>query len=290
MGLVSLIASNNYIVVNKQLARAFGLEEAVLLGELASEMEYWQQRGELKDGYFYSTIDNVKDSTTLSDKRQRSALTALKDAGIVDVKLAGLPAKRYIRINENQLAQILLNNSCENGATSFAETAEQETPKQQANNNNTNSNKKSNKQDIYIAVIDYLNSKAGTHYRASSKATQQHINARLNEGFTVDDFMRVIDNMCAEWLRTEWEQYLRPSTLFGSKFENYLNRKPQGKRTEKKPNWFQPSMQAGSAELEAIQKLLSEDDPKKDDPQTDFASEAEAFQKRLAEVRQMECK
>ena len=69
MGLVSLIASNNYIVVNKQLARAFGLEEAVILGELASEMEYWQQRGELKDGYFYSTIENVKDSTTLSDKR-----------------------------------------------------------------------------------------------------------------------------------------------------------------------------------------------------------------------------
>jgi uncharacterized phage protein (TIGR02220 family) len=285
MGLVSLIASNNYIVVNKQLARAFGLEEAVLLGELASEMEYWQQRGELKDGYFYSTIDNVKDSTTLSDKRQRSALTALKDAGIVDVKLAGLPAKRYVRINENQLAQILLNNDCKNGATSFAETAEQETPKQQANNNKENSNKKNNNKDIYISVIDYLNSKAGTHYRASSKATQQHINARLAEGYTVEDFQRVVDNMCICWLQSEWEQYLRPSTLFGSKFENYLNRKPQGKRVEKKPKWMQPSMDYADDHAQAIQKLLGEDSPK-----TDFASEAEAFQKRLAEVRQMECK
>ena len=227
MGLVSMIASNNYIVVNKQLARLFGLEEALLLGELASELEYWQQRGELQDGFFFSTIDNVKEATTLSDKRQRSALNTLKEAGIIDVKLAGLPAKRYIRINENQLAQILLNNSCNNSVASFAETAELETPKQQVNNNKSNNNKNSNNKDIYIAVVEYLNSKAGTHYRATSKDTQKHINARLAEGYTVEQFQRVIDNMCAVWIGSEWEQYLRPSTLFASKFENYLNRKPQ---------------------------------------------------------------
>lgn len=229
MGLVSMIASNNYIVVNKQLARVFGLEEAVILGELASEMEYWQQRGELKDGYFYSTIENVKESTTLSDKRQRSALGALKDAGIVDVKLAGLPAKRYVRINEKQLAQILLNNCSQNGETSSAKTEELETPKRQANNNKENSNKKNNNKEIYIVILNYLNSKTGARYQPTTKATQQHINARLAEGFTVEDFKRVVDNMCLEWINTEWEQYLRPSTLFGSKFENYLNRKPQGK-------------------------------------------------------------
>ncbi len=86
-----------------------------------------------------------------------------------------------------------------------------------------------NNKEIYIAVIDYLNSIAGTHYRANSKATQQHINARLAEGFTVEDFKRVVDNMWIAWKSTEWEQYMRPSTLFGSKFENYLNRKPQSK-------------------------------------------------------------
>lgn len=247
-----MISSNNYIVVNKQIAMAFGLEEAVILGELASELEYWQQRGELKDGYFYSTIENVKDNTTLSDKRQRSALNALKKAGIIDVKLAGMPAKRYIRINEHQLAPILLNNSGQNGVTSSAETGEQEPPtlpnnsgqngvtcsaetakqvppKQQTNNNNINNNKNNNNKEIYIAVVDYLNSKAGTHYKPSSKATQQHINARLAEGFKQEDFLRVVDNMCTVWKGTEWEQYLRPSTLFGSKFENYLNRKTQNK-------------------------------------------------------------
>lgn len=241
MGLVSMIASNNYIVVNKQLARAFGLEEAVILGELASQMEYWQQRGEANDGYFYSTIENVKESTTLSDKRQRSALTALKEAGIIDVKLAGMPAKRYIRINEKQLAQILLNNSSQNGAASFAKTAELVTPKQRTNNNNINNNKNNNNKEIYIAVIDYLNSKTGQSFRSSTKATQQHINARLAEGFTIDDFKRVVDNMWTDWRGTEWEKYLRPSTLFGSKFENYLNRKPKSKGANGVPVSNQPS-------------------------------------------------
>lgn len=81
----------------------------------------------------------------------------------------------------------------------------------------------------YEIIIDYLNSKTGQGFRSSTKATQQHINARLAEGFTIDDFKRVVDNMWTDWHGTEWEKYLRPSTLFGSKFENYLNRKPPAK-------------------------------------------------------------
>ena len=60
-------------------------------------------------------------------------------------------------------------------------------------------------------------------FKASSKATQQHINARLDEGFDVEDFKIVIDKKCAEWLGTDFAQYLRPVTLFGTKFEAYLN-------------------------------------------------------------------
>lgn len=83
--------------------------------------------------------------------------------------------------------------------------------------------KNKEKKEIYSAVIDRLNEKAGTSYRSSSKATQGHINARLAEGFTVEDFFSVIDKKCAEWRGTDMEKYLRPETLFGSKFENYLN-------------------------------------------------------------------
>ncbi len=77
--------------------------------------------------------------------------------------------------------------------------------------------------ELYISIVDYLNLKAVTRYKPSSKKTQSCINARLKEGFTLDDFKTVIDKKCAEWKGTEMEQYLRPETLFGTKFEGYLN-------------------------------------------------------------------
>jgi uncharacterized phage protein (TIGR02220 family) len=72
-------------------------------------------------------------------------------------------------------------------------------------------------------VVAYLNSKAGKSYKATSKMTQKHIKARLNEGYTLDDFKTVIDRKCRKWLGTKMEDYLRPETLFGTKFEGYLN-------------------------------------------------------------------
>ncbi len=75
----------------------------------------------------------------------------------------------------------------------------------------------------YASIIDYLNTKAGTNYRASSAKTKTAIHARFADGFTEDDFRTVIDKKCAEWIGTEWEKFLRPETLFGTKFEGYLN-------------------------------------------------------------------
>lgn len=93
---------------------------------------------------------------------------------------------------------------------------------QESNTYKKTSTKTDNK-ELYIAIIARLNEKAGTSYRASSAATQKHINARLAEGYTVEDFFTVIDKKCAEWSGSEMAKYLRPETLFGSKFESYLN-------------------------------------------------------------------
>lgn len=79
--------------------------------------------------------------------------------------------------------------------------------------------------EIYISVVSYLNDKAGTKYRASAEKTKKLIHARLAEGFALDDFKTVIDKKCAEWLGTDYEKFLRPETLFGTKFEGYLNQK-----------------------------------------------------------------
>jgi len=89
----------------------------------------------------------------------------------------------------------------------------------------------------YKDILAYLNEKAGTAYKSSSKANQRHINARLAEGFTVEDFETVIDKKCAEWLGTDMEKYLRPETLFGSKFESYLNA-PTNRKPEKNSHGF----------------------------------------------------
>lgn len=80
------------------------------------------------------------------------------------------------------------------------------------------------------AIVDYLNKKAGTKYRANSEDTAKHIRARMAEKFTLDDFYTVIDKKCAEWIGTEWEKFLRPKTLFGTKFESYLNAKTTAQR------------------------------------------------------------
>jgi uncharacterized phage protein (TIGR02220 family) len=80
--------------------------------------------------------------------------------------------------------------------------------------------------DKYRYIVEYLNKKAGTKYKPTREKTREHINARLAEGHTVEDFYKVIDNKCLEWIGTEFEKYLRPDTLFGTKFEGYLNSKP----------------------------------------------------------------
>ena len=72
-------------------------------------------------------------------------------------------------------------------------------------------------------IINYLNNKLGTRYRAGNKVTQKHIKARLSEKYTVDDFKTVIDRKYNEWNGTDMAKYLRPETLFGTKFDSYLN-------------------------------------------------------------------
>lgn len=81
--------------------------------------------------------------------------------------------------------------------------------------------------NIYIDIVEYLNKKANKNYKHNSDKTRRFIDARLNEGFTLEDFKKVIDNKCRSWLNDErMNQYLRPETLFGTKFEAYLNEMP----------------------------------------------------------------
>lgn len=75
-------------------------------------------------------------------------------------------------------------------------------------------------------IIEYLNLVTGSSYRANTPKTAQLIRARMKEGFTVDDFKLVIDKKTKSWGKDpKMQEYLRPVTLFGTKFECYLNEK-----------------------------------------------------------------
>lgn len=117
MNILKLIANKNYIVVNKDLMRTLGIEEAILLSELAGRYEYFKKQYALEDGWFYSTVENIEKNTTLSQYKQKKALDNLKKLGIVGVQKKGLPARRFIKINEKNLCDTI-NNKLKNLTTS----------------------------------------------------------------------------------------------------------------------------------------------------------------------------
>lgn len=107
------------------------------------------------------------------------------------------------------------------------------TTQEQPGNTNKNVKNDKNEKEVkdnmspeypYKDVIAYLNQRAGTAFRDSSKDSKKHIVARFVEGFTLDDFKAVVDKKVSEWSNDpDMSKYIRPSTLFGPKFEGYLN-------------------------------------------------------------------
>ena len=131
------------------------------------------------------------------------------------------------------VAEIISEYEEKNGALSYSNEKDNENE-----NDNENEESSPNRERIVddsfkaslSEIISYLNEKTESMYKVSTKKTQSCIKARLTEGFTVDDFKTVIDKKCAEWIGDEkMEKYLRPETLFGTKFEGYLNAKTTGR-------------------------------------------------------------
>ena len=76
---------------------------------------------------------------------------------------------------------------------------------------------------IVKGAITLLNELTKSGFKPESRKTRDTIKARVNEGYTIADFEEVIRHKVADWLHDpKQSQYLRPETLFGSKFEGYL--------------------------------------------------------------------
>lgn len=111
MSLLKQLAFTNYISVNRTLIKLFGLEEAVIIGQLCSEYEYWESQDKLIDGMFYCTVEKLEETTGLSEYKQRVALKNLQNSGIIQTDLKGIPATRYFYIVEDKLLNLLSASS-----------------------------------------------------------------------------------------------------------------------------------------------------------------------------------
>ena len=104
-------------------------------------------------------------------------------------------------------------------------------------------------------IISFLNSTTGSKYKASTDKTRRLIAARLAEGFSVDDFKAVITKKAKEWQGTDMAQYLRPETLFGTKFEGYLNQ-PEVRNNRRSP--LSRAEQERQEGIDAVNRLIAE--------------------------------
>ena len=195
------------------------------------EYEVWRQLNKycnFETGVSGYTVNqlvvNADKRLNLTTQRVRTILKKFEKEGYIKFISSGSKGKEStlkIILKDKLFNQQQSNNNATNKSEQLQgfEGSEQ----QQSNNNVTTLSKKKEKNNnIYTLVIDYLNIKANTNYRVNTKNTQSFINARVSEGFTVEDFKKVIDTKSKEWLNTDFEKYLRPATLFGTKFENYL--------------------------------------------------------------------
>ena len=180
----------------------------------------------------------------LTTQKVRTILKKFEKQGYIKFLTSGSKGKESTLLIT--LKQQLFNN---NETNKPKQNKQVKASTQQQTNNTTKNN------NIYSIVIDYLNTKANTNYRYTTKGTQSLINARLNEGYTVEDFKKVIDIKVDNWSNTEWEKYLRPTTLFGNKFENYLNenkKAPTSIGTQNKNNFNSSICQSKGSNTEKI--------------------------------------
>lgn len=216
----SRIKDENYFQVSGWMLNRLHLKGISL--ELFAIIYGFSQDGE---SCFTGSLQYLCDFTGTS---RPTVIKALKELVSLEYLIKTEIEKNGVKFNEYKAnLQVVKKLNTGNEETLQEDSKEplQGGSKEPLHNNKSFDNKELNNSIKYI--IDYLNQKAKTEYRYTTKATQKLLKGLLTGEYpyTVQDCITVIDKKCAEWKGTEFEKYLRPSTLFGTKFENYLNAK-----------------------------------------------------------------
>lgn len=193
----------NEWVLDKEIKNELGL--LLIISSLCAEKGYcWAT-----NKYFAELfgIDEVSVSRKIKLLEKKKYISIEYEKRGCEVK------NRYLRLTKMLTDDLQKNQS----------TINKNVKENNINNKNTNiNNNLYNK--YYKDIVEYLNFKTNSNYKYTTTKTQTLIKARFKEGFTIEDFKKVIDKKTIEWLRDEkMKVYLRPETLFGTKFESYLN-------------------------------------------------------------------
>jgi uncharacterized phage protein (TIGR02220 family) len=170
-------------------------------------------------GSFITGFEVLSNEVGLSVQKTRTALTKLKSTNEITIKST----------SQGTVIQVVKYNEYQQSTSEI--TNEQQTNNKQItttnNSNNIKKSKETSKHDKNIKeILEHLNNKLGSKFRVANG-----LKARLNEGFTVEDAKKVIDIKFAEWIGDEkMKQYIRPDTLFGNKFDSYLNQEMQAQQ------------------------------------------------------------
>ena len=148
-----LLSSSAFLIVNKQLAKQVGLKGAVLLADLISKEEYFMAHG-MTDGWFFNTAKNIEEDTCLTSHQQRKAIKNLKELGIIETKVVGIPAKQHFKIIENKLLSYF-NTSCEESAKLVVKKTQTINKNNNKNNNNNNISNRRNEFVFDVLSFNY---------------------------------------------------------------------------------------------------------------------------------------
>jgi len=198
----------------------------------------WLDRGQIATSY--QQLANDVNSSDITPKVVRGAINKLEKLEFLAKDEAKARAKKglLLTIVNWDLYQCPDNykGKVEDKETGKARAKQgQSKGKARAINKNDNNEYNAEKDTIpYREIISALNEATGASYKSSTKKNQELIQARWNEGFRLPEFLTVIRKKVAQWKGTENEQYLRPITLFGTKFESYLNQ-PEPKKNGQAP-------------------------------------------------------
>jgi len=216
-----LLSSSAFLIVNKQLAKQVGLKGAVLLADLISKEEYFIANG-MTDGWFFNTAKNIEDDTCLTSHQQRKAIKSLKDLGIIETKVVGIPAKQHFKIIENKLLSYF-NTSCEESAKLVVKKTQ---TINKNNNNNNNNNNISNRRDKFVFEVltfDYEESilNGFIDYWTEPNKSNTKMKYELNKTWETKRRLKTWANNQKKWDK--------PKTKTMSKIDMQLNEYLKGK-------------------------------------------------------------